>query len=189
MTAFLADARIERLFALGKEINDLLFKINTATEYLAKGAAAGDFEAVEVARTQLIRDLSRDFAEAKEALPSFQGEIAKLEDQKHELENLLRLYIGFSRIEGLSGTEKQRNFEDSAASTRARIAEIENLVKALDALEADLGTTRTKAHLCPRCSSSRISYRISPSDLGYTLYSCDECGNAWKITQFSMHLA
>ncbi len=185
----LGDPRLERLLTIGKEINDLLFKISSASEYLAKQREAADLEAVEIARTQLVRDLSKEFDEAKQLLPTMDVAIDKLSEQKREQENVLKLYVGLSRIEGLSGVEKQRSIEDHLSSTRVRIAEIDNLIKALDALQADLGTVRRKAHLCPRCSSSRVSYRITPSELGYTLYKCEACGNAWKITQFSMHLA
>ncbi len=189
VSAYLTDPKLERLLTIGKEINDLLFKINSATEYLAKSGAAEDFEAVEIARTQLARDLSRDFAEAKAIMPAMDEAIDKLEEQKREQENVLKMYVGLSRIEGLSGSAKLKSFEESVVSTRVKIAEIDNLVDALDALQADLGTTRKKAHVCPRCSSARVSYRITPSELGYTLYKCDECGNAWKITQFTIHLA
>ncbi len=188
-STILSNPRLERLLTLGKEINDLLFKIRAANEYLAKGGDAEDFEAVEIARTQLARDLSKDFAEAKEIMPSVDDAIGRLGEQKQEQENLLKMYVGLSRIDGLSGNARQRNVEDHLASTRVRIGEIDNLIKALDALQVDLSTSRRNAHVCPRCSSHRISYRIAPSELGYTLYRCDECENAWKITQFSIHVA
>jgi DNA-directed RNA polymerase subunit M/transcription elongation factor TFIIS len=188
-TSLLSDPKLERLLTIGKEINDLLFKISAANEYLAKGNDAEDFDAVEMARKQLARDLSKEFAEAKVLLRTVDEAIGKLAEHKREEENVLKMYVGLSRIEGLEPTEKRSSIEDRAASTRTKIVEIDNLIKALDALQVDLGTARLRAHFCPRCSSHRISYRISPSELGYSIYKCDQCGNAWKITQFSVRAA
>ncbi len=184
----LTDSRIERLLVVGKEINDLIFKINTATNYLARNGTATDFEPVEIARSQLARDLSGDYAEAKSLLPVLDEVILKLEGQRRELQNVHMMNVGLARIEGLTGTTKHEQFVQVAASTQARVMEVENLIKALDALAKDLGNPRKAPHLCPRCSSGRVSYRVTPSDLGFTLYKCDECGNAWRITEFSMHL-
>ncbi len=185
-SVLVADPKLERLLTIGKEINGLLFKINAATEYLAKGDGPGDFEAVEIARNQLARDLSTDYAEARELLPSLDELIARLQSERRGLENVHLMNVGLARIEGLSRTEKQRQFADIAVSTEAKMREVENMIRALDELQADLGTARRLPHLCPRCSSAKLSYRLTPSDLGYSLYRCDECGHAWRITRFSI---
>ena len=184
-TNLLSDPRLERLLTIGKEINDLRFKITTATTYLLKGGKAEELEAVEMARTQLARDLSKELAEAKELMPTLDEIAFQLQEREKGLQNVRKMSIGLAKIEGLSGTNKQKEFTKAAAPTEARIAEIENLISTLDALQNDLVSTKKSPHACPRCSSARISYRITHSDLGYTLYRCDECGNAWKITQFS----
>jgi len=184
-----ADPRLERLLTIGKVINDLLAKIRAATAYLATESAAEDLGAVEVARNQLVRDLSREFAEARELLPSLDEITSRLQERQHELEQAHQMSLGLARIEGLSGTEKQKEFLDSAESSKAKIAEIGNLISALDALQGDLGAGHRTPHVCPRCSSSRVSYRIALSDMGYTLYKCDDCNNAWRITSYSLHLA
>ncbi len=180
-----SDPKLERLLTIGKEINALLFKINTATEYLAKGDLATDFEAVEIARNQLARDLSRDYAEARELLPSLDDLIAGLREERRMFENERKMNVGLARIEGLSGTEKQRQFAQAADLTDAKVREVDNMIRALDDLQTDLGTSRRQAHQCPRCSSASLSYRLTPSDLGYSLYRCDDCGHAWRITRFS----
>ncbi len=184
----LTDPRLERLLTLGREINDLLVKIKAATVYLANGGDAQDFEEVEIARNQLSRDLARDFSEAKELIPSVDEAVARLEEQSKALQNMRKMSIGLARIEGLSGTEKQKRFVEAAESTKAKISEIENLVDALDALAKDLSSSRRTPHVCPRCSSTNVSYRITPSELGYSLYRCDNCSNAWRITEFSLHV-
>ena len=186
--SLLTEPNLERMLTLGKEINDLLFKVNAATNYLVQNSAAADFDAVEVARTQLARDLSKDYAEAEGLLIHLDEVVAKLEVQRTGLENVHKMNVGLAKIEGLSGSDKHGKFVEAATNARARIAEIGNLISALDALGRDLGKTRRSPHLCPRCASHRVSYRITPSETGFTLYKCDDCGNAWKITEFSIHV-
>ncbi len=180
------DPKLERLLTIGKEINGLLVKINAATAYLARGEAPVDFEAVEIARSQLARDLSRDYVEARELFPALDEMIGRLQEEKRLLENVHKMNVGLARIEGLSGTEKQRQFSEVAESTKAKVGEVDNMIRALDELQGDLGTSRRQPHLCPRCSSAKLSYKITPSELGYSLYVCDDCGNAWRIARFSI---
>lgn len=183
---FLADPKFERLLNVGKEINGLLDRIRIANAYLAKEGGAQDFEEVEVARTQLSRELARDFAEARELLSSVDEVIGRLQEQERGLENLRKMSVGLARIEGLGGTQKQKRFTREAESTKARIVEIKDLIGALDALQKDLSSTRRGPHTCPRCSSANVSYSIAPSELGYTIYRCDACSNTWRITRFSL---
>jgi len=186
ITSFLSDPRIERILTIGREINDLLYKIKAASNYLSGDARAEDAEEVEMARSQLTREISRDWREAQELLPALNETIEKLEVQERELVSARKMNVGLARIEGLSGKEKQRHFSEAATTAQIRTSEIRNLIKAMEALEKDLSTVRRAPHLCPRCSSARVSYRITPSELGFTLFKCDECGNAWKITEFSL---
>jgi len=118
-------------------------------------------------------------------MPSLDEIVFQRQERKIGLQIIRKMNIGLAKIEGLSRTNKKKEFTKAAASTETRIAEIENLISALDALQNDLVSTRKEPHTCPRCSSAKISYRIADSDLGYTLYRCDECSNAWNITQFS----
>ena len=186
--ALLSDPRMERLLTIGKGINDLRVKVKAATEYLAGGSEADDLEAVEVARNQLARDLSRELAEARELMPMLDEIVDELREQQRQIANNHKMSVGLAKIEGLSGTGKKRRFLKDAASSKAKLAAIDNLISSLDTLQKDLTSTRRSPHTCPRCSSARVSYRLSPSDLGYTLYRCEECGNAWRITEFSLHV-
>lgn len=186
VTSFLSDPRIERILIIGKEINDLLYRIKAASNYLAGDAPAQDAEEVELARSQLTRQISGEWREAMELLPALGEAIDKLEIQEREFVNAHKLNVGLARIEGLSGKEKLKHFSEAAVTAQVRISEIRNLIHALEALEKDISTTRKGPHICPRCASAKVSYRITPSDLGFTLFRCDECGNAWKITEFSL---
>jgi DNA-directed RNA polymerase subunit M/transcription elongation factor TFIIS len=186
ISALLTDPKLERLLTIAKEINDLLVKITAASDYLASPKGTGDFEEVEIARTQLSRDLARDYSEAEELLPSLDEIVAKLDEQARDLENARKMSIGLARIEGLSGTGKQKRFLDDAQSTEAKVSEIENLVGALGALQEDLSSRRRTAHSCPRCSSANVLYRLTPSELGFTIYKCENCDNAWRITNFTL---
>jgi DNA-directed RNA polymerase subunit M/transcription elongation factor TFIIS len=183
----LSDPRLERLLTIGKETNDLRVKIKAATGYLARESKADDLEAVEVARNQLARDLSRELAEAKALMPALDEIVYNLQEQERNLENVRKMNVGLARIEGLSGTGRKKGFLDAADSAKAKIESIENLIGSFDSLQEDLSSPRRAPHVCPRCSSVRVSYRITPSDLGYTLYRCDDCTNAWRIMVFSIH--
>ena len=182
----LTDPRLERLLTVAKEINDLLAKITAASNYLADPKGTEDFEEVEIARSQLSRDLARGYSEARELLPSVEEVIVRLEERAKDLENARKMSVGLARIEGLSGTGKQKRFLEDAETTKAKVSEIENLIDALGALQADLSSVRRTPRSCPRCSSSRVSYRLTPSELGFTLYKCEDCDNAWRITSFTL---
>ena len=187
-TSMLSDPRLERLLTIGKEINDLLVKIRAASTFLSGETSAEEFEEVEMARGQLARDLSREYAEANALLPPIDDITSTLLAEQKGLDNTRKMSMGLARIEGLSGSGKQRKLMEAANAAKSKVAEVENLINALDALHKDLGTSRRAPHLCPRCTSAKVAYRITPSELGYTLYRCDECSNAWKITQFSLRI-
>jgi DNA-directed RNA polymerase subunit M/transcription elongation factor TFIIS len=189
VSVLLADPRLERLLTIAKEINDLLVKVTAASDYLAAPKEAGDFEEVEIARTQLSRDLARDYSEAEELLVSLDEIVAKLEEQARDLESARKMSVGLARIEGLSGTGKQKRFLDDAQTTQAKVSELENLIDALEALGGDLTSKRRTPHSCPRCSSNKVLYRLTPSELGFTIYKCESCDNAWRITNFTLRSA
>ena len=186
IASFLSDPRIERILTIAKQINDLLYKTKTASDYLLENSQAEDAEEVELARSQLAREISGDWKEALELLPALEETIEKLEAQERQLANARKVSVGLARIEGLSGKDRQKHFSEAATTAQVRMAEIRNLINAMKALEKDLGTVRKSPHMCPRCASGKVSYRITPSELGFTLFKCDECGNAWKITEFSL---
>jgi DNA-directed RNA polymerase subunit M/transcription elongation factor TFIIS len=184
--SFLSDPRIERILTLGKEINELLYKIKAASDYLAGDAPVQEAEEVEMAKSYLSREVSIEWGEAMELLPAVGEAIDKLEVEERELVNSHKMNAGLARIEGLSGKGKQRQFSEAASKAQVRVSEIRNLIHAFEALEKDISTARKAPHLCPRCASAKVSYRLTPSELGFTLFSCDECGNAWKVTEFSL---
>ncbi|HEV2138945.1 MAG TPA: hypothetical protein VGR53_08885 [Nitrososphaerales archaeon] len=183
---YLSDPRIERILTIGKEINDLLSKIRAASNYLNGDTTAEDAEEVELARSQLTREISMEWREALELLPSLEETIEKLGMEERQLVNAHKMNVGLARIEGLTEKGKQKRFSEAAATSKISISEIRNLIDAMEALQKDIGTTRTSPHMCPRCTSTKVSYRITPSEFGFTLFRCDECGNAWKITEFSL---
>ena len=186
VSELMVDPRFERLLTIAKEVNDSLVRVEAATSYLANPSGTGDLEEVEAARTQLSRDLARDFAEARELLPSVDEFISKLGDRASELNSARKMSIGLARIEGLSGTGKQAKFLENAKSLEAEISELENLVGALEALQGDLSSSRRTPRSCPRCSGADVSYRLTPSELGFTIYKCEGCGNAWRITKYTL---
>lgn len=185
----MVDPRLERLLTVAKEINDLLVKINTATSYLSAPDGDGGQEEVEIARTQLTRDLAREFAEAEELLPSLDEIISRIEREERDLDSARKISLGLAKIEGLGGTGKQERFLDNAKALGTRISELENLVDALEALEGDLRAARRSPRSCPRCTGTDISYRLTPSELGFTIYKCEGCGNSWRITSFTLRSA
>ena len=187
IASFLSDPRIERILTIGKEINDLLYKIRTASNFLSGDVRVQDAEEVVLARSQLAREISKDWKEAQGLLPALDETIEKLEMQERQLVSSQKTNAGLARIEGLTGKGRQKRFSEAAAAAQVRISDIRNLINAMMALEKDINTPRTTPHLCPRCASAKVSYRITPSELGFTLFKCDECGNAWKITEFSLH--
>jgi DNA-directed RNA polymerase subunit M/transcription elongation factor TFIIS len=187
VASFLSDPRIERILTIGKEINELLYKIKAASDYLAGDRPAREAEEVELAMGHLSREVSTEWREAMELLPAVGEAIDRLEADEKELVNAHKMSAGLARIEGLSGRGRQNQFSQAALSAEVKISEIRNLIHALEALEKDISNARKNPHLCPRCTSAKVSYRITPSELGFTLFKCDDCGNAWKITEFTLH--
>jgi len=184
----LADARLQRLLTIGQQINALRSKISLATKYIGTAGTAGDAEDVVLAREALRRDLERDFGEARELMPIVDKLVSKFEEQIKSLENTKKVHEGLAKIEELSGATGGRDELEAAASKdRARIYELENLISALDDLGRDI-TMKKEVVACPRCSSHRIAYRITPSEMGFSLYRCNICGNAWRTIQFSMQV-
>jgi DNA-directed RNA polymerase subunit M/transcription elongation factor TFIIS len=182
------DPRLQRLLAFGKEINALRSKISVATQYIRSTATAGDAEDVVVAREALRRDLKRNFDEAKELMPVVDELVSKFEEQIKSLEDRKRVHEGLAKIEGSSGaTAARAELEAAASKDREQISKLENLVNTLDDLGKDL-SLRREVILCPRCSSHEISYQITPSEMGFSLYRCNKCGNTWRIRQFSMRV-
>jgi DNA-directed RNA polymerase subunit M/transcription elongation factor TFIIS len=184
----LADARLQRLLTIGQEINALRSKIRVATKYIGSKGATGGAEDVVLAREALRRDLERDLEEAKELMPIVDELVSKFEEQVKSLEDMRKVHEGLAKIEGLSGaTTGCSELEAAASKDRERISELESLVGALDDLGKDL-SLRREVVSCPRCSSHEISYRITPSEMGFSLYRCNKCGNAWRIRQFSLRI-
>jgi DNA-directed RNA polymerase subunit M/transcription elongation factor TFIIS len=184
---FLSDPRFERLLTVAQQMNDLRAKVRTATDYIMSSEDKKDVGDVEVAREELVRTLDKNFEEASKLMPVIEEIVGKYQEQLHTLHKARKLNVGLAKIEALSGSgEKSRDLEEVALSESAQIIQIENLVSALDALEKDLTTRRKEAVSCPRCNSRSVTYRILPSDMGFTLYKCNECSNNWRITQYTL---
>lgn len=184
----LADDRLQRLLTIGQEINALRSKISVATKYVRSAGATAGSEDVVLARETLRRDLERDVGEARELMPVVDELVSKFQEQIRSLEDMKKIHEGLAKIEALSGTTTEHGELEAAASKdRERISELENLVGTLDDLGKDL-SLRREVVSCPRCSSHEISYRITPSEMGFSLYRCNKCGNAWRTRQFSMRI-
>ena len=184
----MADPRLQRLLAFGKEINALRSKISIATQYIRSAGTAGGAEDVVVAREALRRDLERDFGEAKELMSVVDELMSKFGEQMKSLEERKKVREGLARIEGLSGATTGRvELEAAASKDREQISELESLIGTLDDLGKDL-SLRREVVLCPRCSSHEISYQITPSETGFSLYRCNRCENTWRIRQYSMRV-
>ena len=184
----MADSRLQRLLAFGKEINALRSKISIATQYIRSADTTGDAEDVVMAREALRRDLERDFDEAKELMSVVDELVSKFEAQIRSLEDRKRVHEGIAKIESLSGaTTRHVELEAAASKDREQISQLKNLVGTLDDLGKDL-SLRREVVLCPRCSSHEVSYQITPSETGFSLYRCNKCGNTWRIRQFSVRV-
>jgi len=184
----MANERLQRLFTIGAEINTLRSKITVATKYVGNTGTTGDAEEVVLAREVLRRDLERDYAEARELMPVVDELVSKFEERIKSIKESKKVNEGLARIEGLSGvTEGLARLQEAAGKDRAKISELENLIEALDDLLKDL-SMKKEVISCPRCSSNGISYRISPSEMGFSLYRCHKCGNAWRTKQYSIHI-
>jgi beta-phosphoglucomutase-like phosphatase (HAD superfamily) len=109
----LVDPNLERVLTLGRKINDLLYKITAAAKYINQGSP--DSVEVEAARSELIRDLSRDMDEARDLLPGLDELVSKLEEKGKRLENARMVNAGLARIEGISGSGKQKEFAEASS--------------------------------------------------------------------------
>ncbi len=185
--ALLADPRLDRMLTVAQQMNDLKVKIRKATEYIISSPDKTSVGEVQFAREELVREFERNYEEAAELIPAI-GEIeSKIQEQAKTLEKAVKLNSGLAKIEVLTGSkESSKRFTEVAQSESEQIVQIENLVAALDALEKDLSSRRRDTISCPRCASTRVAYRIQPSDMGFTLYRCGECSNAWRITRYSI---
>jgi DNA-directed RNA polymerase subunit M/transcription elongation factor TFIIS len=184
----MADSRLQRLLAFGKEINALRSKISVATQYIRTAGTTGGAEDVVMAREALRKDLERDFDEAKELMPVVDELVSKFEAQIRSIEDRKRVHEGLAKIESLSGATTGRvELEAAASKDREQISQLKNLVGTLDDLGKDL-SLRREVVLCPRCSSHEISYQIAPSETGFSLYRCNKCGNTWRVRQFSVRV-
>jgi DNA-directed RNA polymerase subunit M/transcription elongation factor TFIIS len=184
----LADLRLERLLTLAQEINDFHSKIQAAAKFLSGKASEEDLESVTLAKEELYRQLAETIGEARELSPVLDEIALKLQDQAYHLEKKRKMSLGLAKIEGLRGTKKVRGFVVTAAELETQISEVQNLIAGLDAFSDDLSTRRREPITCPRCASSSVAYRISSSEFGFTLYKCNQCGNTWKITAFSVRV-
>jgi DNA-directed RNA polymerase subunit M/transcription elongation factor TFIIS len=185
----LSDPRFERLLTVARQMNDLRVRIRVATDYILAGEDKKSVGEVEFAREELVRDLDKNFDEAAKLISVIDEIVGKYQEQLHTLNKARKLNTGLAKIEMLTGSEeKSRDLEEVAVSESAQIHQIENLVSALDALERDLTTRRKESISCPRCNSRSITYRILPTDTGFTLYKCNECTNNWRIMQYSIRL-
>jgi len=184
----LSDQRLQRLLTVCQQINSIRSKISVATKYIEAADKAADTEDVVLAREALLRDLERDFAEATELLPIVDELVARFDEEKRSIDARERVHEGLAKIEDLSGEGgSTREHWVEAGKDKARIAELEDLIAALENLEKDL-YMRKGVIFCPRCTSHEISYRIVPTELGFSLYRCNKCGNAWRTRQFSMRV-
>jgi len=184
----LDDADLQRLLTIGQEINTLRSKIGIATNYIGSPDARGDTEEVVLAREALRRDLERDINEARELMPVVDRLVLKFEEQIKSLQETKKVHEGLAKIERLSGvTARIGELEEAAAKDRAQISELESLVAVLDDLGKDL-SLRREVIKCPRCSSNEVSYRIAPSEVGFSLYRCNKCGNGWRTRKFSIRV-
>ena len=187
VTSFLTDPRLDRLFGVGREINQLRSKIGAATDYIRNAPHNGDIGDVVMARESLRSELDRGVSHAKSLMPIVEELVERFEGEIRTLHERKKLHQGLAKIEGFAGTKPvSEGYESAAARDNSQITALTNLVGALDELERDL-TKKKEVVACPRCSSHDVSYRITPSELGYTLYKCSACSNAWRIQQFTLN--
>jgi DNA-directed RNA polymerase subunit M/transcription elongation factor TFIIS len=185
----LSDPRFERLLIVARQMNDLRARIRAATDYIMNSEDKKDVGEVEFAREELVRTLDKNFDEASKLMPVIEEIVAKYQEQLHTLHKARKLNMGLAKIESLSGAgSRSRDLEEVALTETAQIVQIENLVSALDALEKDLTTRRKESVSCPRCNSRNITYRIVPTEMGFSLYKCNECSNNWRITQYTLKI-
>jgi hypothetical protein len=166
----LVNPRLERLLAIGREMNDIRFKIKLANDFISRGGLTGDVEEVSLARGALREDLEREASEARELIPIVDELVSSFEREVGRIDERRNLHEALAKIEGLSGFGiGAATLEGEASRDRARAAELQNLVAALDELIQDF-TQRRELIVCPKCSSHDVGYRITPSEFGFTLY-------------------
>jgi DNA-directed RNA polymerase subunit M/transcription elongation factor TFIIS len=188
VSSILADPRLGRLLTIAQQMNDLLSKIQTASTYLSEIPEAEDFEAIYLSKIELGHDFNARANEARHFQPAVDEIILNLKVQKRELESKRQMSLGLAKIEGLSSKAKERDFINTARRLEGQHKELESLIRVLEAFTEDLSTPRRTPVTCPRCGSPSVSYQITPSDFGFTLYKCNKCTNAWKTTSFTIHL-
>ena len=188
----LANSKLERLLALGREINDTRSKIRIATDQLGKEWSVDiQKEGVEdlvLAREALRGDLELKISEARGLIPVVEELVANFEEQMKRIENGKKLHQGLARIEEIRGDSRGAiEHKSTAGKRRIQILELQNLIAALGDLKRDV-TSRREVISCPRCSSYDLQYTITPSELGFSLYKCNRCSNAWRVQHFSIQI-
>ena len=186
VNTLLSDPRMDEIFRVGREMNELRSKIGAATDYIRKAQAETDLEDIVLAREALKKELNNNAIHVRTLTPVIEEMIIRFEGEVRSLKERQKLHAGLAKIEEMAGTKPMSSgYETAAAGDKAQIAELTNLIGALDELEMDL-TTRKDPVTCPRCASNDIRYMITPSDLGFTLYKCTSCTNGWRIQRFVM---
>jgi len=188
----LVNLKLEKLYSLGKEINETRSRIKIASDHLGSEWAAGSIkeglEDLALARESLRGDLEKEIAEARELMPTVEELVLKFEEQIQSIENGKKLHQGLARIEEMRGKPSGATKHRAAArKDNLQVLELRNLITALSDLKRDL-TSRREVISCPRCSSHDFEYRVTPSELGFSLYRCSKCDNAWRVQHFSIHI-
>lgn len=178
---------------MGREINDTKSKIRIATDHLGKDWEAADAsnevdEDLELAREALRHDLENKIAEAKEHMPVVEELVSEFEEQIRSIEKKRKLHQGLARIEEMQGESRGAvEHRNAAAMEGTQARELQNLIAALSDLKRDV-TSRRELISCPKCSSYDLQYMITRSELGFSLYKCNRCSNAWRIQRFSIQI-
>jgi len=188
----LANLKLGRLLSLGREINDTRSRIKIASEHLGREWVAGSIkeglEDLALARESLRGDLEREIAQARELMPTVEVLVLRFEEQIKSIENGKKLHQGLARIEEMRGEPNGAvEYRVAAGKDKLQILELQNLIAALGDLKRDL-TSRREVISCPKCSSYDLQYRITPSELGFSLYRCNKCDNSWRVQRFSMQI-
>lgn len=188
----LVNLKLGRLFSLGREINDTRSRIKIASEHLGREWVAGSIkegmEDLALARESLRGDLEREISEARELMPAVEELVLKFEEQIKSIENGKKMHQGLARIEEMRGVPSgATEYMAAVGRDKLQIMELQNLITALGDLKRDL-TSRREVISCPKCSSYDLQYRIAPSELGFSLYNCNMCDNAWRVQHFSMQI-
>lgn len=188
----MTNSKFGRLFALGREINDTRSKIKVANDHLARELSTGlrtdGAEDLALAREVLRGDLEREMAEANELIPIVEELVYDFQEQIKSIENGKKVQQGLARIEEMRGEPGGAvGHRRAAGRDRVQILRLKNLIAALGDLKHDL-TSRKEVISCPKCASYDMQYRITPSELGFSLYKCNRCSNAWRVRRYSMQI-